>query len=681
MIADCCDASLLDADNIARAMQVQEHALTPVLDDLGRVIREHVAAKQAEEQRTNPGVKPVMTPDEVAGYLHWGATTQNITQTGFVLNLRRAHSLILSSVSKFVAVIGRLCKDKADLVMPGRTHGQQALPITFGYKCAAWLDELLRHAERLAQSADRLFRAILGGGAGTYASFGERGPQVASIYARRLGLKAMVVPFRNSVDHFSEYVMVLALLGTTCGKMAREIRELGKDEFGEVSEPVHDGGVGSSTMPQKVNPKLCMGIIVLETKLRSLPAVALEAMLGDHEADGARTAMVGEACVDAVRNTSRILDLCTALFGGMRFFPMRMMQNFQHSDGMITSERLMLELGRRGMGRDHAHHLVHQLCVNHGRRLRAFREQLRLHLMAPPGSANRKAKSFNDLQGLQGSPSPSKGGSPRSSEADSPADGQSPTHDATQAGSLRPEGTPPPVSFGPPSASSGVSVRTSAEGLPISRMAGTPGRFTAKPKRSRPRRMSIDSIAQGGGGNFDDENGPTHPGSLAALASADPDIVKYLGNGDAAAAQVAAENLLNPKNYTGECSKIATSGAKRARRATSALSDLALRYHSISELVFHGRSEAGNADKISVLIEQVTDRADAFEAISEADELKEVPSFAPAGQISLPAHERVSSLNLVAAEASIEARQRRLVEGSPTSPRPDPGGTTPGPPA
>ena len=101
-----------------------------------------------------------MTPDEIAGYLHWGATTQNITQTGFVLNLRRAHSAILDSVAKYLAVIGRLCRDKAELVMPGRTHGQQALPVTFGYKCAAWLDELLRHAERLCQSADRLFRAI-----------------------------------------------------------------------------------------------------------------------------------------------------------------------------------------------------------------------------------------------------------------------------------------------------------------------------------------------------------------------------------------------------------------------------------------------------------------------------------------------------------------------------------------
>ena len=131
---------------------------------------------------------------------------------------------------------------------------------------------------------------------------------------------------------------------------------------------------------------------------------------------------------------------------------------------------------------------------------------------------------------------------------------------------------------------------------------------------------------------------------------------RYLGNGDAAEAQLVAENLLNPEGYTGECSKISRLGAKRARRTVSALSDLALRYHNISELVFHGRAEEGNADKISVLISQLTERADAFQAISAADELKEVPSFAPGGQISLPAHERVSSLNLVAAEE----RHRRL---------------------
>ena len=121
----------------------------------------------------------------------------------------------------------------------------------------------------------------------------------------------MVIPFRNSVDHFSEYVVTLAFIGTTIGKMAREVRELQKNEFGELSEPSHKGGVGSSTMPQKVNPKLCMGLIALEAQIRALPAVALEAMLGDHEADGSRTAMAGQAVRDAVQFCARMLQLAT----------------------------------------------------------------------------------------------------------------------------------------------------------------------------------------------------------------------------------------------------------------------------------------------------------------------------------------------------------------------------------
>jgi len=186
----------------------------------------------------------------------------------------------------------------------------------------------------------------------------------------------------------------------------------------------------------------------------------------------------------------------------------------------------------------------------------------------------------------------------------------------------------------------------------------------------RRRRLSLDSDALFRQREGEEEGGPTHPGSLANLAAQDPDIVKVLGAGDVAAAEAAAEALLNPKNYTGECSKISISAARRATRTVSALSDLALRYHAISELVFHGRAEAGNAGKITVLIDQLTERAAAFQAISVSDELKEVPSFARGGGISLPAHERVSAMNLVAAQQSAEARERRLLakRGSAASP-------------
>ena len=162
--------------------------------------------------------------------------------------------------------------------MAGRTHGQHAVPATFGYKVAVWIDELLRHVERLRQAAPRLFVAMLGGGAGTFASLGKQGPPVQAGIGRQLGFGSMTVPSRTLGDHLAENICILGLLAATCGKIGREIYTLMKTEFGEVEEPVPPGTVGSSTMPQKRNPKLCQDIIAAAAEVRSLVPLALEAM-------------------------------------------------------------------------------------------------------------------------------------------------------------------------------------------------------------------------------------------------------------------------------------------------------------------------------------------------------------------------------------------------------------------
>ena len=110
--------------------------------------------------------------------MHWGATTQNITQTGDLLVLRQAHAIILRQIGEILGAMADLAERTADIPMAGRTHGQHAVPATFGYKVAVWIDELLRHVERLRQAAPRLFVAMLGGGAGTFASLGKQGPPV-----------------------------------------------------------------------------------------------------------------------------------------------------------------------------------------------------------------------------------------------------------------------------------------------------------------------------------------------------------------------------------------------------------------------------------------------------------------------------------------------------------------------
>jgi 3-carboxy-cis,cis-muconate cycloisomerase len=191
------------------------------------------------------------------GWVHWGATTQNITQTGDLLVLRQAHGIFLRQIHEALAAMADLAERGADMPMAARTHGQHAVPATFGFKIAVWIDELLRHVERFEQAAPRIFMAMLGGAAGTFASLGPQGPAVQAGMAKHLGMTPMNVPARTIGDHVAENICLLGLLAATCSKIGREIFTLMKTEFGEVEEPVPPGTVGSSTMPQKRNPKLC----------------------------------------------------------------------------------------------------------------------------------------------------------------------------------------------------------------------------------------------------------------------------------------------------------------------------------------------------------------------------------------------------------------------------------------
>jgi len=185
-----------------------------------------------------------------AGYIG-GATTQNITQTGDLLVSRQAHGIFLRLIGEALTAMADLAERGADMPIAGRTHGQHAVPATFGYKPAVWIDEMIRHVERLRQAAPRLFVAMLGGGAGTFASLGAQGPAVQAGIGKQLGMLPMRVPSRTIGDHLAENICLLGLLAATCGKIAREIYTLMKTEFGEVEEPVPPGTVGSSTMPQK----------------------------------------------------------------------------------------------------------------------------------------------------------------------------------------------------------------------------------------------------------------------------------------------------------------------------------------------------------------------------------------------------------------------------------------------
>lgn len=327
--------SLMDRARINEGFARTGHTLVPLVWELGRIVGE-----------------------PHGGWVHWGATTQNITQTGDLLVLRQAHAIFLRQIGEVLLAMADLAERGADMPIAGRTHGQHAVPATFGFKVAVWIDELLRHAERLQQAAPRLFVAMLGGAAGTYASLGDQGPAVQAGIAWHLRLGDMAVPARSIGDHLAENVCLLGLLAATGGKIGREIYTLMKTEFGEVEEPVPPGTVGSSTMPQKRNPKLCQDIIAASAEVRSQVPLALEAMMTEHEADRSSTLMMGTAEQRAAIATGDMLAKLAEVCRGMRLDPVRMRANLDLGGGLIMAEAVMLDLGL-AIGRQHAHDAVY----------------------------------------------------------------------------------------------------------------------------------------------------------------------------------------------------------------------------------------------------------------------------------------------------------------------------------
>jgi adenylosuccinate lyase len=312
---------------------------------------------------------------DAGGYVHWGATTQNVTQTGQLLLARRAHDIFLRQLATLLVTLADLAEKTKDMLLPGRTHGQHAVPATFGFKVAVWIDELGRHVERLQSCERRVFVAMLGGGAGTLASLGEPGLRTQERMAALLDLHPMPVPARTIGDHQAEYVMLLGMLAATGSKIGREIYTLMKQEFGEVEEPVPPGTVGSSTMPQKRNPKLSQDIMAAAAQIRALVPLALEAMQTEHEADRTTSIMMSRALVQACELTGDLLQRLIVLFDGLQVFPARMRENLDLSGGLIMAEALMLELGKQ-IGRQRAHDAVYDAAQASATQSRPFRDTL-----------------------------------------------------------------------------------------------------------------------------------------------------------------------------------------------------------------------------------------------------------------------------------------------------------------
>ncbi|HHV78754.1 MAG TPA: adenylosuccinate lyase [Firmicutes bacterium] len=295
-------------------------------------------------------------------YIHYGATTQDIRDTAMMLQVKEARAIILKDLEGFKQTLSETVRKYAETPMAGRTHGQQALPITFGYKAAVWLDEVTRHIERLKESEHRLLVGNLSGAVGTYASFGPIGPEIEKRVMEQLGLGVPNICWHASRDRFAEFLNILALIASTCGKIANEVFNLQTTEVDEVEEGFTAGKVGSSTMPHKRNPGMSECIVSLAKLVRGNAAVMMQAMEQEHERDGSqwRTewVLIPESCLYA----GCAVRLSNTLVSNLTVKPKKMLENLHLLKGLLLSEPVMFKLAEK-TGKQRAHEVVYELSM------------------------------------------------------------------------------------------------------------------------------------------------------------------------------------------------------------------------------------------------------------------------------------------------------------------------------
>jgi len=298
---------------------------------------------------------------EAGGYVHWGATTQDIMDTATVLQLRAAFDLLEKDLEDILASLASLARRYRDAPMAGRTHLQQALPITFGYKAAVWRDPLVRHRERLAQLRARVLVGQFGGAAGTLASLGDQGLAVRAGLMRELGLAEPAITWHVARDALAEAVLFTGLLTGSLGKIASDVMMMMATEFGEVFEPFVHGRGASSTMPQKRNPISSELILACARLVRQHCALMLDAMVQDFERATGPWQAEWIALPESYIATAGAVRQAKLMLAGLSVDTGRMQRNLDLTSGLIVAEAVMMGLAPR-LGRQVAHDIVYDAC-------------------------------------------------------------------------------------------------------------------------------------------------------------------------------------------------------------------------------------------------------------------------------------------------------------------------------
>ena len=326
---------------------------------------ELLSQKELDEEQKRVGhpmvtllnVWPRILEKNAGEFLHFGATSMDIFDTAYILQMRNAVDIIKSDLLAVEDLLLSLAEKHADTPMMGRTLGRHALPITFGLKISVWLAENRRHIDRLDDLKKRIQTGMVSGAVGSYAALGEKAFEVEKLTMKELGLaEPELADWKGARDRHAEYGFVLAGIAKTYGKIAQELFILQTDEYGEVSE--NNPSVGSSTMPHKQNPMRLTRVIAASRTVPAYAQMLADWMVSIHERDQISNAATLK---DISLALDGMLSRMKSVFKDLEVFPEAMRRNMNRTNGLVMAEPLMFALGEK-IGKHTAHEEVRLLA-------------------------------------------------------------------------------------------------------------------------------------------------------------------------------------------------------------------------------------------------------------------------------------------------------------------------------
>jgi 3-carboxy-cis,cis-muconate cycloisomerase len=340
-IVSSCRADLMDADALTKSLSSAGNLAIPLVKQLTAVV--------------------ASTDADAARYVHWGATSQDVIDSGRVLQLRDAIDLITTDLAALADNLASLAHQHRATIMMGRTWMQHAQPTTLGLKIAGWLDAIMRHQDRLQALRTRVCVLQFGGAAGTLASLGDSGLTVATALAKDLSLALPALPWHTHRDRMGEVATTFGLLTGTLGKIARDIALHAQTEIAELAEPLAQGRGGSSTMPHKRNPVACSAVLACAMRVPALVSTMLTAMVQEQERALGGWQAEWETLPEIASLTSAALNQLREVTSGLSVDAARMRSNIDITQGLVMAEAVSLALAQH-VGRAVAHELIEEAC-------------------------------------------------------------------------------------------------------------------------------------------------------------------------------------------------------------------------------------------------------------------------------------------------------------------------------